>query len=163
MVEEATVKTPPPTQHISFDDEEAKIATEIPKLTGLTHPDLSGEEIQEFVQKYNIEIAYSPEDNFRQMSHLTLGIGFVMVFIIWIINIGTPGYGSNMACCSIMLIAVGIAPLFDAGHYTKKKQWQQKHAMNHSSSDFSIAFNVILGMLFLFIGIVLFLLYIIQL
>ena len=69
MVEEPVVKTPPPTQHISFDDEEAKIATEIPKLTGLTHPDLSGEEIQEFVQKYNIEIAYSPEDNFHQMSY----------------------------------------------------------------------------------------------
>lgn len=162
MVEEPVVKTPPPTQHISFENEEARI-TETPKLTGLTHPDLSEEEIQEFVQKYNIEIAYSPEDNFRQMSYLVLGLGFILGFIIWIINIGKPGDDGNMACCSIMLIAVGISPLFDAGHYTKKKEWQQKHAMDHNSSDISIAINVFLGMLFLLIGIVLFLLYIIQL
>ena len=61
-----------------------------------------------------------------------------------------------------MLIAVGIAPLFDAGYYAKKKEWQQKHATNHNSSDISIAINVILGMIFLLIGIVLFLLYIIK-
>jgi len=163
MVEEPTVKKPPPTQHISFEDEEAQIVTEIPKLTGLTHPDLSEEEIQEFVQKYNIELSYTPEDNFRQLSHLTLGIGFVLGFIIWITSIGKPGDDSSLACCSLMLIAVGIAPLFDAGYYAKKKEWQQKHATNHNSSDISIAINVILGMIFLLIGIVLFLLYIIKL
>ena len=71
MVEEPVEKTPPPTQHISFEDEEAQI-TEIPKQTGLTHPDLSEKEIQEFVQKYNIEIAYSPKDSFRECHILYL-------------------------------------------------------------------------------------------
>ena len=66
MNDESSERIAPPTQHISFEDEEAQIVTEIPKLTALTHADLSEEEIQEFVQKYNIEIAYSPEDNFRQ-------------------------------------------------------------------------------------------------
>ena len=156
MVEEPVVKTPPPTQHISFDDEEAKIATEIPKLTGLTHPDLSGEEIQEFVQKYNIEIAYSPEDNFHQMSYLVLGLGFVFAIYVWLAS-AIDGENSGQ-CCGVMLLSMSIAPFLDAAHYSKKKEWQQKHAMDHKSSDNSIAINMMLGIILSLIVVVWFIL-----
>ena len=156
MVEEPVVKTPPPTQHISFDDEEAKIATEIPKLTGLTHPDLSGEEIQEFVQKYNIEIAYSPEDNFHQMSYLVLGLGFVFAIYVWLAS-AIDGENSGQ-CCGVMLLSMSIAPFLDAAHYSKKKEWQQKHAMDHKSSDNSIVINMMLGIILSLIVVVWFIL-----
>ena len=163
MAEETVEKKPPPTQHISFEDEEAQIVTEIPKQTGLTHPDLSEEEIQEFVQKYNIEIAYSPEDNFRQMSYLVLGLGFILgiIFLLLADDIGsdTPG----LACCGIMLLSMGIAPFLDAAHYSKKKEWQQKHAIDHKSSDNSIAINIILGIILSVIGIISFLRFLINL
>lgn len=156
MVEEPVVKTPPPTQHISFENEEARI-TETPKLTGLTHPDLSEEEIQEFVQKYNIEIAYSPEDNFRQMSYLVLGLGFVFAIYVWLAS-SIDGDNSGQ-CCGIMLLSMSIAPFLDAAHYSKKKEWQQKHAMDHKSSDNSIAINMMLGIILSFIVVVWFLLF----
>lgn len=156
MVEEPVVKTPPPTQHISFENEEARI-TETPKLTGLTHPDLSEEEIQEFVQKYNIEIAYSPEDNFRQMSYLVLGLGFVFAIYVWLAS-SIDGDNSGQ-CCGIMLLSMSIAPFLDAVHYSKKKEWQQKHAMDHKSSDNSIAINMMLGIILSFIVVVWFLLF----
>jgi len=142
------VKTPPPTQHISFNDEKVNVTSEIPKLTGSTSVSNDVSEIHEIIKKYNIQLAYTPEDSFRKMSYLTLGIGFFLGFIIWISNIGSPG--GSQACCFILLIAVGIAPLFDAAHYTKKKEWQQKHAMDHKSSDNSIAINITLGIFLLF-------------
>lgn len=157
------VKTPPPTQHITFNDEKVNVTSEIPKLTGSTSVSNDVSEIHEIIKKYNIQLAYTPEDSFRKMSYLTLGIGFFLGFIIWISNIGSPGDDGSQACCFILLIAVGIAPLFDAAHYTKKKEWQQKHAMNHKSSDYSIAINLILGIIFTFIGIITFMLYIINL
>jgi hypothetical protein len=155
MVEEPVEKTPPPTQHISFEDEEAQI-TEIPKQTGLTHPDLSEKEIQEFVQKYNIEIAYSPKDSFREMSYLVLGLGFVLAIYVWLASaIDSDNSGQ---CCGIMLLSMSIAPFLDAAHYSKKKEWQQKHAMDHKSSDNSIAINMMLGIILSLIVVVWFIL-----
>lgn len=160
MVDDPVVKTPPPTQHISFENEEAQIVTEIPKLTGLTHPDLSEEEIQEFVQKYNIEIAYSPEDNFRQMSYLVLGLGFLLAIYVWLAS-AIDGDNSDQ-CCGVMLLSMSIAPFLDAAHYSKKKEWQQKHAMEHKSSDNSIAINMMLGIILSLIVVVWFLLFLID-
>ena len=160
MVDDPVVKTPPPTQHISFENEEAQIVTEIPKLTGLTHPDLSEEEIQEFVQKYNIEIAYSAEDNFREMSYLVLGLGFVLAIYVWLAS-AIDGNNSGQ-CCGVMLLSMGIAPFLDAAHYSKKKEWQQKHAMEHKSSDNSIAINMMLGIILSLIVVVWFLLFLIN-
>jgi hypothetical protein len=145
MVEEPVEKTPPPTQHISFEDEEDQIVTEIPKQTGLTHPDLSEKEIQEFVQKYNIE-----------MSYLVLGLGFVLAIYVWLASaIDSDNSGQ---CCGIMLLSMSIAPFLDAAHYSKKKEWQQKHAMDHKSSDNSIAINMMLGIILSLIVVVWFIL-----
>ena len=148
MDDESSEKIAPPTQHISFEDEEAQIVTEIPKQTGLTHPDLSEEEIQEFVQKYNIEIAYSAEDNFREMSYLVLGLGFVLAIYVWLAS--AVDSDNSGQCCGVMLLSMSIAPFLDAAHYSKKKEWQQKHAMDHKSSDNTIAINITLGIFLLF-------------
>jgi len=157
MDEESPAKITPPTQHISFEDEEDQIVTEIPKQTGLTHPDLSEEEIQEFVQKYNIKIAYSPEDNFREMSYLVLGLGFVLAIYVWLAS-SIDGDNSGQ-CCGVMLLSMSIAPFLDAAHYSKKKEWQQKHAMDHKSSDNSIAINMMLGIILSLIVVVWFILF----
>ena len=149
MDEESPAKIAPPTQHISFEDQEAEIVTGIPKQTVLTHPDMSEEEVQEFIQKYNIKLSYKPEDNFRKISYLVLGLGFTLAIYIGLsgdINRGNSGQG----CCGVMLLSMCIAYFFDAAHYSKKKEWQQKHAMDHKSSDNSIAINITLGIFLLF-------------
>ena len=163
MDDESSEKIAPPTQHISFEDEEAQIVTEIPKLTALTHADLSEEEIQEFVQKYNIEIAYSPEDNFRQTSYLVLGLGFILGIIVFFIALDSRSDAPCLGFCGVMLLSASIVPFLDAAHYRKKKEWQQKHAMDHKSSDNSIAINMILGIILSFTMLVLFLLFLINL
>ena len=163
MDDGSSEKIAPPTQHISFEDEEAQIVTEIPKLTALTHADLSEEEIQEFVQKYNIEIAYSPEDNFRQTSYLVLGLGFILGIFVFVLADATGANAPGLGCCGVMLLSASIVPFLDAAHYRKKKEWQQKHAMDHKSSDYSIAINMILGIILSFIMVVLFLLFLIDL
>ena len=112
MDEESPAKIAPPTQHISFEDQEAQIVTGIPKQTVLTHPDLSEEEVQEFIQKYNIKLSYKPKDNFRKISYLVLGLGFILAICIGLA--GAIDGGAGQGCCGVMILSMCIANFLDA-------------------------------------------------
>ena len=147
MDEESEIKnTPPPTQHISFDDEgnSTNIITETPTPVGLASVPSNDLETEAILEKYNIKLKFKPNNPHRSGTIIFFA-GLILSFIIFMSN--------SLACCGTFFLTCGIAIIADMSYYSEKQKWQEEHNISTTGTNIAWGFCITVGILLILFGI----------
>jgi len=90
--------------------------------------------------------AFKPSPNYRHMSYLIIGCGFLLSLGIIEFSGGNFGTsGADLLTTSMCCGSLGIACIFDAMYYNAKSIWQQQTGSSTSGSIIGIIVNIIIA------------------